>query len=394
MDISRRLSTLVPPDGDGWAIHYEGQRLAAAGEAVTVLTVGEADAATPAPILEAMDRAARAGSTKYTPVAGLPELRAHVAARVEGRTGVRTRAENVLITAGGQAALFAAHMAVLDPGETGLIVEPYYATYPGTIRAAGGEARAVATRAEDGFRPTSSALAASAPGCRSLLINTPCNPTGQVYDRLTLARIAAACMEHDLWLVSDEVYETQVWTGVHVSPRSLPGMAERTLVIGSMSKSHAMTGSRVGWLVGPEPVIEALSDLATNTTYGLPGYIQRAALWALEQGETLEEDVAAPFRRRRMLAAEVLRGARGVRLLPTDGGMFAMLDIRETGLSGTAFAEALLVEEGIAVMPGESFGAAAAGHLRVGLTVEDARLEEALRRLANFAASRLTKAAE
>lgn len=385
MAISKRLAHLLPDGDDGWDIYRRATRMAEAGDPVTMLTIGEHDRRTDPAILDAMDRAARAGATGYSPTPGLPALRRHVAKRVEAHTGIPTRPENVLITAGGQAALFAAHMVALDPGDTALYVDPYYATYPGTIRAAGGHPVALPTTAEAAFRPATQALVAAAPQARSLLINTPNNPTGQVYDRVTLARIAAVCHEHDLWLISDEVYDTQVWAGAHVSPRALPGMAERTLVIGSMSKSHAMTGSRVGWVVGPTDAIAAMANLATHTTYGIPGYVQEAALWALEQGQDLEERIAAPFRRRARLVADALGAAVAVELLPSDGAMYAMLDIRATGMSGTAFASALLTQERIAVMPGESFGRSAAGHVRVALTVEDDRLVDALLRLARFA---------
>lgn len=388
MQLSTRLSTLLPDGNDGWGLHDRARAMARAGRPVTMLTIGEHDRPTPSGILDAMDRAARAGATGYTPVAGLPELRALVASRVEARTGVRTRPENVLITAGGQSALLAAHMAALDPGDTALLVDPYYTTYPGTIRAAGAIPKAVRTRAEDEFCPSAAALSEAARGARSLLINTPNNPTGQIYDRVNLARIAATCHEHDLWLISDEVYETQVWSGVHVSPRELAGMADRTLVVGSLSKSHAMTGSRVGWIVGPERAIAAMADLALHSTYGIPGFVQEAAIWALRQGPALEAEIAEPFRRRRVLAEEALSGAAAVEMLPSDGAMYAMLDVRATGLSGTDFALGLLEAEGIAVMPGESFGRSAAGHVRVALTVEDEALEDALLRLAVYAESR------
>nr|MDJ0826591.1 aminotransferase class I/II-fold pyridoxal phosphate-dependent enzyme [Rhodobacter sp.] len=159
----------------------------------------------------------------------------------------------------------------------------------------------------------------------------------------------------------------------------------RTLVIGSMSKSHAMTGSRIGWIVGPEDAIGPLITLSTHTTYGVPGYIQDAALYALRQGRALEETVAAPFLRRRAIAERVLRGSNAVAVVPCDGAMYLMLDIRATGLSGEAFADALLDAEQIAVMPGESFGRAAAGHLRVAMTVADDAFEAALSRLVAFA---------
>jgi len=186
----------------------------------------------------------------------------------------------------------------------------------------------------------------------------------------------------------DVVYDTQGWGGTHIAPGALPGMADRTWVVGSMSKSHAMTGSRCGWVIGPEAVIDHLISFATHTTYGVPGYIQDASVFALTQGPHFEADIAAPFRRRRAIAQEVLAGQNAVRLIPPQGAMYLMLDVRATGLSGDAFANALLDEAHVAVMPGESFGKAAAGHVRVAMTVNDAAFGEALTGLARFAAAR------
>jgi arginine:pyruvate transaminase len=218
-----------------------------------------------------------------------------------------------------------------------------------------------------------------------LLINSPNNPTGTVYSRNTLTGIADVCMAHDLWLISDEVYDTQVWEGAHISLRSLPDMVERTLVVGSMSKSHAMTGARCGWVIGPKKVINALTDLATNTTYGVAGFIQDAANYAIHQGPELEEIVAAPFRRRRELAAGILAAQNTVGLIPAQGAMYLMLDIRATGMTGEEFAYTLLAAHQIAVMPGESFGASAAGHIRVAMTIDDAAISAALKTVSAFA---------
>lgn len=389
-EISSRITGMHDGGSDGWDVFYRARALAGSGVPVVELTIGEHDIRTDPAIIEAMGQAAREGATGYSVVPGIQALREALAARLTERTGVPTGPENVLVTAGGQAALFAAQMIACDPGDSALYVDPCYVTYSGTIRAVGATPVPVTATAEAGFRPDRGALdeAASEHDARSLLINTPNNPTGAVYGRRTLERVAEVARSHDLWLISDEVYDTQVWDGEHLSPRALPGMAEHTMVVGSMSKSHAMTGSRIGWLVAPEEVISRLVGLSTVTTYAVPGYIQQAALCALGEGGELEEEVAAPFRRRRDLALEVLSRQNIVRPLPPEGAMYIMLDIRATGLSGISFAEALLDVHRIAVMPGESFGSAAAGHVRVALTVPDEILVDALGTLCTFAEAR------
>ncbi len=385
MQLSHRITGLNAGGSDGWGVFYRARQMVVAGESVTELTIGEHDIRTAPEILDVMHQAARAGHTGYAAVPGIKPLREAIAARVTERTGLPTTADNVLVTPGGQAALFSAHAATCDAGDTALFIDPYYATYPGTLRGVGAIPKAIAAKPEHGFQPQAQDLTAAAPAARSLLINTPNNPTGVVYTPDTLQTIAETCKTHDLWLISDEVYDTQVWHGAHVSPRTLPDMADRTLVVGSMSKSHAMTGSRIGWIVGPEQAIAHLINLATSTTYGVPGFIQDAALFALNQGTALENEIAEPFRRRRALAQPILAGTNAVSLVPADGAMYLMLDIRATGLSGEDFAYKLLDAERIAVMPGESFGQSAAGHLRVAMTVDDATFTQALQRLVTFA---------
>lgn len=385
MELSRRIHGIVEGADDGWGIHYRAQALRRGGEEVTLLTVGDHDFGMAPELTAAIKAALDAGHTGYCPVAGTPELRDAVARRITARHHVGATRGNVIITTGGQGALFMAMCAVLDPGQSCIVLDPYYATFPQTVRAAGGRPIVVPCPAEQGFQPDVEAIAAAlAPDTRAILVNSPNNPTGVVYDPARMAALAALCRERDLWLISDELYECLVHEGVHASPRDLPGMAARTLVVGSLSKSHAMTGSRIGWLVGPEAVIVRLADLATATTYGLPGYIQDAGVVALERGEEIEHAIARRYRERARRAVEILAGARGCRVVPPAGGMYVMLDLRPTGLSGVAFAERLLEEERIAVMPGESFGSAAAGHVRVALTLPEPALEGALCRLAAF----------
>ena len=385
MKLSNRIVTLNEGDTDSWVIFERARELIDAGEPVTMLTVGDHDIGTSPAILEAMYQAALSGHTGYASIPGTPKLRDAVAARVQERTGVPTKRDNILIVPGGQSGLFASHFAVISEGDCALHIDPYYATYPGTLRAVGAEPVAIPARADNGFQPAREDLTKAAAGATSLLINSPNNPTGAVYSEDTLNMIAEVCQEHDLWLISDEVYETQVWEGSHISPRALPGMLDRTIVVNSLSKSHAMTGSRIGWIVAPEEVIANLIELVTNTTYGVAGFIQQAALFALAQGDEVEKEVAEPFFRRRAVVQKLVETQNIAKLVPAQGAMYVMLDLRATGLSGKEFASRLLDDELIAVMPGESFGEAAAGHVRIALTVEDSKLEDAIKRLLDFA---------
>jgi arginine:pyruvate transaminase len=385
MKYSNRISGLTGGGSDGWDVFYRARAMKAAGKDITELTIGEHDVRTDRSILDAMHAAALAGHTGYSMFNGNISLRERVAKRVAERTGVTTTPENILITPGGQSALFAAHNLACDDGDKALFIDPYYATYPGTIRGVGATPVAVPAHADRGFQPQEQDIKAVADGAVSLLINSPNNPTGVVYTRETMNGIARACHDHDLWLISDEVYDTQIWQDAHLTPRALPDMLERTLVVGSLSKSHAMTGSRIGWVVGPEEAIYHMGNLATHTTYGVAGFIQEAACFALDQGADFEEMIAAPFRRRRDLVLARLEGQNAVRAIPAQGAMYVMLDIRATGMSGEEFANALLDTHHVAVMPGESFGASAAGHIRVALTVEDEALAAALEKLVDLA---------
>ena len=385
MKKSTRITSLTKGGSDGWEVFYRARQMIKSGTPVIELTIGEHDIRTHGDILNAMQISAEKGHTGYAAVPGTDALRNTIAKRIQKRTGVPTTTNNIVITPGGQSALFSAHLAVLDPGDVALYCDPYYATYPGTLRSAGAKGKVVICYSENNFQPQLSELSLAANGATSLLINSPNNPTGVVYNQTTLENIANVCTTNDLWLISDEVYDTQVWEGTHISPRSLPGMKDRTLTIGSMSKSHAMTGSRIGWICGPEDIIASIINLSTHTTYGVPGFIQDAANFALNQGDKLEIEVSAPFARRRKIAIELLEQQSIVRAVPCSGAMYMMLNIRATGLSGQEFASALLAAKNIAVMPGESFGTAAAGHIRVAMTVPDIDFRQALRVLLDFA---------
>ncbi|MEM9146488.1 MAG: pyridoxal phosphate-dependent aminotransferase [Pseudomonadota bacterium] len=390
--LSRRVQDIVGGGDDGWGVYYRARSMIAAGEPVTMLTIGDHDIAPHGSLIDALCDSVRAGHTGYTPVEGVRPLRTAIAARVTARTAVPATPEMIAVSAGGQAALFASMCAVLDPGDACVVLDPYYATYAQTVRAAGGDAIPVACPAQAGFQPDAAAIeAALTSRTRAILINTPNNPTGAVYGRGPLEALADLCRRRGLWLISDEVYDSQVWEGSHLSPRDLPGMADRTIVVNSASKALGITGFRLGWTVAPPQVAARLWDLAIATSYGLPGFIQDAVTAGLADGNPAEDALAARYRARREAGLAALAAAGGpVRVSPPQGGMYLLLDIRATGLRGAAFADRLLTETGIAVMPGESFGTAAAGHVRVALTVPEDILAPALTRIAQFTADLAT----
>lgn len=385
-ELSHRIRNIVSGGSDGWELHYRASAMRAAGEPVIMLSVGDHDIKTDEKVLAAMQASADKGNLGYTPVPGSRALRRAIADRVSRLTDTPAGPENVIVTTGGQGAIFAAMTAALDPGDSCVLLDPFYASFDVTVRAVGAEPILVPTSSDDGFQPDVEAIeAALTPRTRGILINTPNNPTGAVYTRDRLEAVAELCRRRDLWVISDELYDGQVHDGTHVSMRDMPGMTERTLQIGSMSKGYAMTGARCGWVVAPEEAIARLVDLAGATTYGLPGFIMDAATFALTECAAQEAEVAARYKRRRDLCVAALSGQTGLRVSPPEGGMYIMLDVRGTGLSGVEFGERLLDAEKIGLMPGESFGRAAAGHVRIAMTVGDDLLEDAMHRIARFA---------
>ena len=275
---------------------------------------------------------------------------------------------------------------VLNPGDEVIVAEPMYVTYEAVFGACGAKVVPVPVRSENGFRVLPEDVAARiTPRTRALALNSPHNPSGASLPRSTWEALAELCIAHDLWLISDEVYSELLFDGEHVSPASLPGMAERTATLNSLSKSHAMTGWRVGWVVAPLSLSAHLENLALCMLYGSPDFIQDAAVVALESHLPELEAMREAYRQRRDLVCESLADCPGVRALKPDGGMFVMVDIRETGLSAQAFADRLLDRHGVSVLAGEAFGPSAAGHIRLGLVVGAAPLRDACQRIARCA---------
>lgn len=383
---SARAGRLGGSGAEAWRIHHDALAREAAGRNVIILSIGDPDFATPAAINQACKASLDAGRTHYSDVIGEPDLRRAIA-RHDG--ALQRRAidpDQVIVFAGAQCALFAACQLVLDPGDEIVVPAPMYVTYPATIAASGAELVPVPVLADGSFALDLVALeAAVGPRTRAIMVNTPANPTGAMLGQAELEGLAATCTRHDLWLICDEVYATLTFDHEHRSPAGLPGMAERTLTISSLSKSHAMTGWRVGWLITPPALTEAAGYLTLAMLYGSPTFIQDAAVTALDAPVPEVADMLAAYRARRDLVCLHLANLPGVRPRRPAGGMFVMADVSGTGLTGDAFARGLLEAEDVAVLSGDAFGGPAAGHVRIGLVVGEARLAEACARIGRYA---------
>ena len=370
-----------------WRIHDRALELRAEGVDVLLLSVGDPDFDTPLPIIHGAIDSLLAGDTHYSEVRGRLELRRRIAEHHRQRSGQDVDAEHVIVLPGAQCAVYSVAQCLLDPGDEVIVAEPMYVTYEGVFGACGATVVPVPVRPENGFRVDPADVATRiTPKTRAMLLNSPNNPSGASLSLLIWQELAALCIRHDLWLISDEVYSELLYEGEHVSPASLPGMAERTATINSLSKSHAMTGWRIGWMIGPKPLAEHLVNLSLSMLFGLPDFVQKAAQIALEKDLPEVMQMREEYRLRRDLVCERLRGCPGLYPIKPDGGMFVMVDVRQTGLGAQAFAERLLDDYGVSVLAGEAFGPSAAGHIRIGLVVDQLKLTDACQRIALFAA--------
>ena len=378
------LAERVAPEGtDPWVLHWEARQAAAAGKDVIVLSVGDPDLDTPAPVIDKAIERMRGGDTHYTETAGRPALRAAIAARHVARTGQPVTADNVIVLGGTQNGLFVASMCLAGPGDEVIVLDPMYATYPATIKASGAKLVPVATPAALDFHVDMAALeAAVTPRTRAIFVATPNNPSGVVLTEAEVDGLVDIARRHGLWLLSDEVY-AGIAEGGRV-PSLGARLPERTLTVASLSKTHAMTGWRTGWIVGPVDFINHAHDLAQCMLYGLPGFVQEAAITALAMAEEAEGKVREYCRVRREILSNGLQGITRIRACWPQAGMFMLIDIRETGLSGLEFVHRLYRAEGVSLLDGAAFGAGAQGFVRACFATDETVLNEAARRIRRF----------
>jgi aspartate/methionine/tyrosine aminotransferase len=366
---------------DAWLTHYQAAAAKARGEDVIVLSVGDPDIDTPAPVLERAIEQLRAGDTHYVAPAGRTALREAIARSHQARTGQAVSAANAIYLAGAQNALFAASLSLLAPGDEVVSFEPMYPTYPATLEVGG--AKLVRAPASAALRPDLEALTALITAhTRAIVWASPNNPSGIVFNASELAVIGELARRHDLWLIVDEVY-----AGLAPGGR-VPGLAaqlpEQVVTLGSLSKSHAMTGWRAGWLVGPRELIEKIELLAMCMLFGLPGFVQEAAITALGIAPEAERRARDYCKVRQLRFAAGLRGIPQLRLIEPEAGMFMLIDVSGSGLTGAEFVRALYASQQVSVMDGAAFGAAAASCVRVCFATDEAIIDAACGRIRRF----------
>jgi aminotransferase len=361
--------------------------IAAEMDDVISLGVGEPDFATPWRVREAGIFALERGFTTYTGNAGLPKLRRLVCDDLAARYGAHYAWDGeCLITTGVSEGLDLALRVLLNPGDEVIVPEPCYVAYEPCVRFAGGVPVRVATRAEDGFAVDAAAVAAAVtPRTKAVLLGSPANPTGAVQPRAALEALVRLAQEHDLYLVSDEIYDRLTYVGAHTCLGALPGARERTVVLGGFSKSHAMTGWRVGWICAPAPVAELCVRVHQYTMLCAPHVSQLAAVEALEHADDDVAAMVADYDRRRRMFVAGLRDL-GLACPEPTGAFYAFPSIRGTGLSSAAFAEGLLHSQHVAVVPGDVFGPSGEGHVRCSYATALPLLQEALERIGRFLA--------
>ena len=385
MDYSSLVNRIKSQGGDAWNIHFKATEAVDAGEDVIVLSVGDPDFHTPEVICDSAINAIRSGDTHYTGTKGRIKLREKIAETFNKSTQKAIDKENVIILPGTQNGLYCAANCLLDKGDEVLVIDPAYLTYEASLKSSGATVVPVKTDADDYFRLDPIALRqAITEKTKAIFFANPNNPTGRVMDLEELEAIADVAQEFDLWVVADEVYNTLSFGKPCTSIRELDGMEERTIIISSLSKSHAMTGWRCGWMIANQTLIEHMDALVLNMLYGLPGFIQEAAITAIEHSDDIIEKMVSIYRKRCDVVKAGLADCPNIKLLEPDAGMFILIDIRDLEITTEQFIWALYEEQKVSTLDASAFGASATGFIRISFTLAEDRLAEACQRITQF----------
>jgi len=364
----------------------KARMLEAQGKNVIHLEIGEPDFDTPANVREAAKAALDSGATHYPPFAGIADLRAAIAEDSAARKGFPIDPSQVFVTVGGKGVMVYAILALVDPGDEVIVPDPGYPIYESLTRFVGGTPVPIPIRMEHEFRLDVDELASLiTPRTKLLIINSPANPTGGVLTRSDIERIAELALRHDLLVLADEIYARILYDGAeHVSIASLPGMAERTIVLDGFSKTYAMTGWRLGYAIVPPWLEKAYGTLIINTVSGATAFAQAGAVEALRGPQAEVEAMVQEFRARRDLVVDGLNDIPGIRCIRPHGAFYVFPEISATGLSGAELADRLLPETGVCVLAGTSFGQVGRSHIRISYANSRDNLTEALGRLRTF----------
>ncbi|MBI4928925.1 MAG: aminotransferase class I/II-fold pyridoxal phosphate-dependent enzyme [Anaerolineae bacterium] len=358
--------------------------IAATMQDVISLGIGEPDFDTPAPIVQAGVQSLLAGQTHYTSNVGILQLRQALAAHLQRLYGVAYAADEIVITVGGSEALYLAATAFVNPGDEVIIPTPCFVSYQAQVHLAGGIPVEVACKMENNFEVDPRDVeAAITPRTKAILLGFPSNPTGAVARRETLMEIARLAEQHDLLVFSDEIYDRLVYGGSHVCFPALPNMAKRTILLGGFSKDYAMTGWRIGYAAAPAELLKGMLRIHQYTVMCASTTAQVAATEALLHGDEHVRQMVAEYDRRRKLIVAGLNQI-GLPTFEPRGAFYAFPKVSDTGLTDEEFASRLLVEEKVAAIPGNGFGAGGEGHLRCSYATAYEKIEEALRRIERF----------
>ncbi len=359
--------------------------IAATMDDVISLGIGEPDFVTPDTILDAGVASLRAGHTHYTSNTGTMELRVAISKHLRRLYGVEyDPAMEILVTVGVSEAMYLAMTAILNPGDEVIVPQPCFVSYAANVSLANGIPVPIATRVENNFQVTAEEIeAAITRRTKALLIGYPNNPTGAVLERQTLEDIARVVQKHDILVISDEIYDRLIYDTEHVCFSSLPGMQERTILLGGFSKAYAMTGWRLGYAAAPIEILEAMNKVHQYAIMSAPTTAQDAARVALEQGEEAVEEMRLRYDRRRRLIVDGLNSI-GLKCFEPKGAFYAFPSVRGSGMDDAEFAERLLTEERVAVIPGRAFGIGGAGYVRCSYATAYEKIEQALERMASF----------
>lgn len=381
MRLASRMGTIGTESA--FEVSARARALEAQGRSIIHLQIGEPDFDTPANVREAARRALDEGATHYAPFPGIPALREAIAEDATARKGFDVTPDRVFVTVGGKGVMVYAIMGLVDPGDEVIVPDPGYPIYESLTRFVGGTPVPIPIRMEHDFRLDVDELATLiTPRTRMIVINSPANPTGGVLTRGDLTRVADLAIRYDLVVLADEIYGRILYDGTeHVSIASLPGMAERTIVLDGFSKTFAMTGWRLGYAIVPPSLVEAYGQLIINTISCAPTFAQVGAVEALRGPQEPIAAMVEEFRARRDLIVEGLNEIPGIRCLRPSGAFYAFPEVAGTGLSGAELAERLLHEAGVCVLAGTAFGGVGVDHVRISYANSRENLTLALERI-------------